>query len=70
MMQRLINDRLNKYYQLTGLEDENPSTVEEEENAKAKLYRVSKCFNVVNVVIEPFPEGLAASVEKKQRISS
>lgn len=64
MMQLLINERLLNC-QLTGLEDENPCAVEEEENAKAKLDRVSKCFDVVNVVVESFPESLATSVEKE-----
>jgi hypothetical protein len=54
--------------QLTRFKDQNPSTIKEEKNAKTEFDRVAEGFDVVDVVVESFPEGLTAGVEEEQRV--
>lgn len=50
------------------LKHQYPGAVEEQEDAKAELDRVPKRTDVVNVVIQTLPEGLAPRIQQEERV--
>lgn len=53
-----------------AFEDEDPSSVEEEEYAEAELHGISEGSDVVNVIVQFFPESFSSSVEEEQSVNT